>query len=78
MPVLAIQGRLDTVSRPAQTRTLLDRLPAPPSLLEVDAGHDLVTEASPVRDEVLAAVLAFASGAATSGVAEPTREAPRT
>jgi len=61
VPVLAIQGRDDTVSRPDQTRALVGRLPGPPALLEVDAAHDLATEASPARDEVLAAVLAFAS-----------------
>ena len=60
IPVLAIQGLDDTVSRPARTRALLERLPSPATCLEVDAGHDLVTEASPVRDQVLTAVLAFA------------------
>ncbi len=60
VPVLAVQGRADVVSRPSQTRALLEQLPSPPTLLEVDAGHDLVTEASPVRDRVLTAVLAFA------------------
>jgi esterase/lipase len=60
VPVLAIQGLDDTVSRPAQTRALLEQLPSRPTYLEVDAGHDLVTEASPVRDRVLTAVLAFA------------------
>jgi len=63
-PVLAIQGGQDTVSRPAQTRRLLARLPAPASYIELDAGHDLASEASPVRDEVLRAVLAFALDAA--------------
>lgn len=61
VPVLVVQGRDDTVSRPAQTRALAERLPTAPVLLEVDAGHDLVTEASPARDQVLAAVLAFAN-----------------
>ncbi len=60
VPVLAIQGLDDTVSRPARTRALLERLPSPATCLEVDAGHDLVTEVSPVRDQVLTAVLAFA------------------
>ncbi len=60
VPVLAIQGLEDTVSRPARTRALLERLPSPPTLLEVGAGHDLVGEVSPVRDRVLTAILAFA------------------
>lgn len=60
VPVLAVQGLDDTVSRPARTRALLERLPSRPVLLEVEAGHDLVTEVSPVRDRVLTAVLAFA------------------
>lgn len=60
VPVLGIQGRTDTVSVPARTRALLDRLPVPASYIEVDAAHDLASEDSPVRDEVLAAVLAFA------------------
>lgn len=60
VPVLAVQGRADTVSRPSQTRALLEQLPSPPTYLEVDAGHDLVSEVSPVRDRVLTAVLAFA------------------
>ena len=68
VPVLGIQGLADTVSQPTRTRALLDRLPAPPSYLEVDAAHDLASEKSPVRDEVLAAVLAFAK--------ETTRHSP--
>jgi alpha-beta hydrolase superfamily lysophospholipase len=59
-PVLAIQGLADETSRPERTRTLLGRLPTPPRLVELDAGHDLMTEASPVRDRTLATVLAFA------------------
>jgi alpha-beta hydrolase superfamily lysophospholipase len=60
VPVLAIQGLADGVSLPARTRALVARLPSAPAYLEVEAGHDLVTEASPVRDRVLAEVLAFA------------------
>jgi len=60
VPVLAIQGLADETSRPERTRTLLGRLPEPPRLVELDAGHDLMTEASPVRDRTLATVLAFA------------------
>jgi esterase/lipase len=60
VPVLAVLGTLDTVSRPAQSRALLARLPAPPAVLELPAGHDLVSEASPVRDRVLGEVLGFA------------------
>jgi esterase/lipase len=69
VPVLAIQGLDDTVSRPSQTRALLERLPSRPTYLEVEAGHDLVTEASPARDRVLTAVLAFAGRVA--GGAQP-------
>lgn len=61
VPVLVVQGTDDTVSRPARTRELAARLPSPPSYLEVEAGHDLVTEESPARDAVLRAVLAFAT-----------------
>lgn len=61
VPVLVVQGTADTVSRPDRTRRLVSRLPGAPSFIEVEAAHDLVTEASPVRDEVLAAVLAFAT-----------------
>jgi esterase/lipase len=60
VPVLAIQGLRDTVAVPARTRELLARFPVPPTTLELDAEHDLLTEASPVRDEVLARILAFA------------------
>jgi esterase/lipase len=67
MPVLAIQGLADTVSRPSQTRDLLERLPSPPTYLEVEAGHDLATEASPARDQVLGAVLAFAERVLPAG-----------
>jgi esterase/lipase len=63
VPVLAVQGRSDTVSVPARTRALLERLPAPAGYVEVEAAHDLVSEASPVRDEVLRLVLAFAQDA---------------
>ena len=61
VPVLAIQGTADTVSRPDRTRRLVAMLPGAPSLIETEAAHDLLTEASPARDEVLAAVLAFAT-----------------
>ena len=60
VPVLAIQGTHDTVSKPAQTHRLLGRLPSPARYVELDAGHDLASEGSPVRDEVLRMVLAFA------------------
>jgi carboxylesterase len=66
VPVLAIQGTRDTVSRPAQTERLLSRLPAKPGYIELDAGHDLASEASPVRDDVLRAVLAFTRDAVQS------------
>ncbi len=61
VPVLVVQGLDDTVSRPARTRALIERLPSPPALLEVEAGHDLVGEDSPVRDRVLTAILVFAA-----------------
>jgi alpha-beta hydrolase superfamily lysophospholipase len=61
VPVLVVQGTGDTVSRPDRTRRLASMLPTPPTSLEVEAAHDLLTEASPARDEVLAAVLAFAT-----------------
>jgi esterase/lipase len=61
VPVLVIQGTQDTVSRPDRTRRLVAVLPGAPSFIEVPAAHDLVTEASRVRDQVLAAVLAFAT-----------------
>ena len=61
VPVLAIQGTEDTVSRPEKTRRLVAMLPGMPAYVEVEAAHDLVTEASPARDRVLAAVLAFAT-----------------
>jgi carboxylesterase len=59
-PVLAVQGLGDTISRPARTRALLARLPAPARYRELDTGHDLASETSLVRDEVLREVLAFA------------------
>jgi carboxylesterase len=59
VPVLAIQGARDTVSKPAQVQQLLGRLPEPADYVEIDAGHDLASEGSPVRDEVLGRVLAF-------------------
>lgn len=62
VPVLAIQGLRDPVARPERTRELLAQLPAPPRVLELDAEHDLLTERSPVRDDVLRAILAFARG----------------
>jgi esterase/lipase len=61
VPVLVVQGSEDTVSRPARTRELAGLLPSPPSYMEVEAAHDLLTEASPARDAVLTAVLAFAA-----------------
>jgi esterase/lipase len=61
VPVLAIQGLSDTLSRPGRTRALLAVLPVEPSLLEVPVGHDLVSETSPVRDQVLARIRAFAA-----------------
>jgi carboxylesterase len=63
IPVLAVQGSRDSVSKPAQTRRLLERLPAPADVHELDAGHDLTSEGSPVRDEVLRLVLAFVQDA---------------
>jgi hypothetical protein len=42
-----------------QTRRLLARLPARADYHELDAGHDLASEGSPVRDEVLRMGLAF-------------------
>ena len=62
VPVLAVQGLDDTVSRPDRTRALLSRFPLPAALVELPAGHDLVSETSPVRDRVLARVRAFAAG----------------
>jgi carboxylesterase len=67
VPVLLVQGTADTVSLPDLTRRLASLLPASPSLLEVNTGHDLLTEASPARDEILTAVLAFASEIARPG-----------
>jgi carboxylesterase len=71
VPVLAIQGLRDSVSRPAQTRRLLDRLPVPPAYQELDAAHDLASEGSPVRDEVLRIVLAFVQDVGEPHPGEP-------
>ncbi len=70
VPVLAIQGTRDTVSKPAQTHRLLEKLPSPARYVELDAGHDLASEGSPVRDDVLRMVLAFAQDAAQAEPAE--------
>jgi pimeloyl-ACP methyl ester carboxylesterase len=59
-PVLALQGRADEVARPERTARLLALLPAPARYVELEAGHDLMTDESPVRDATLTAVLAFA------------------
>ncbi|HYO43965.1 MAG TPA: alpha/beta fold hydrolase [Candidatus Limnocylindrales bacterium] len=77
VPVLAVQGTGDTVSRPERTRRLVALLPSPPSSLEVEAAHDLVTEASPARDQVLAAVLVFTTEVARPGPFEQVAAAHR-
>ncbi len=59
-PVLVLQGRADEVARSERTARLLALLPAPAHYVELEAGHDLMTDESPVRDATLAAVLAFA------------------
>lgn len=59
-PVLGIQGLDDKVVLPERTRRLLALLPVAPHPVLVRADHDLLTDACPARDEVLAAVLAFA------------------
>jgi carboxylesterase len=69
--VLVIQGTADDVSLPARTRLLVERLPAGARLQEVDAGHDLLTDASPVRDRVTDEILALAAGIAAPAAARP-------
>ena len=59
LPVLGIVGIGDTVATPARARRLLGLMPGPARTLEVDAGHDLLRDASPVRDAVEDAVIAF-------------------
>lgn len=71
VPVLVVQGTHDTVARPEQTRRLVERLPAGATYVEVDAGHDLASEVSPVRDAVLREVLGFAVDALAPGLAQP-------
>ncbi len=60
-PVLAVQGRSDTVSRPDRTERLLGRLPNRPDLLELDGGHDLLAVDSPVRTAAEDRVIDFAT-----------------
>ena len=79
LPTLVVQGSNDRYVRPAQTRRLLRRLPAPLTYLEVAAGHTLMGPRCPVWPEVERAVLEFAQGVRTgaapsSAVVSPAKE----
>ncbi len=59
-PTLLIQGLQDETVRPALTRRLAARLPVKPTLLSLQAGHDLPFPAGPAFPRVRQAVLSFA------------------
>jgi carboxylesterase len=60
-PVLVVQGARDDVVRAPLTRELVDRFAGPAEYLEVDCGHELMTQpANPVWPAVIHAILHFA------------------
>lgn len=58
-PVLVVQGKRDSVARPAHTEALIARLPERPACVLVDSEHNLTEPHNPAWPEARSAVLDF-------------------